>query len=205
MARPRSDIRGRVLEAARSRFLEEGVDGAALRAIARDAGTSIGMIYYYFQSKDELFLAVVEETYAGVLADLEVALAPDRPARERIRELYLRIGSLSEAELDIVRLMVREAISSSSRFDKLLERFARGHVPLVLSALVDGIAEGSVTNRVPPGLLLMATFGIGGVPQLARRIAGDRLPLGDVPDGEALADELVALLFSGIGGPSQPA
>ena len=64
MARPRSDIQKRIVLAARTRFLADGVDGASLRHIARAARTSIGMVYYYFPTKDDLFLAVVEELLA---------------------------------------------------------------------------------------------------------------------------------------------
>src|SRR5262245_34414577 len=99
MARPRSDISTRIVHAARARFLQSGVDGASLRHIARDARTNIGMIYYYFPSKDDLFLAVVEEVYVGLLKDLALALAPDAPVEERIGRLYLRIGRASEREL----------------------------------------------------------------------------------------------------------
>ena len=62
MARPKSDIEPRIIHAARRRFLEDGVDGASLRKIAREAGTNIGMIYYYFPTKDDLFLAYVAGT-----------------------------------------------------------------------------------------------------------------------------------------------
>jgi AcrR family transcriptional regulator len=44
MARPASDIQKRIFVAARARFLSEGVDGASLRQIAKDAGTNIGMV-----------------------------------------------------------------------------------------------------------------------------------------------------------------
>ena len=76
-ATTRATFRADSSAAARERFLTEGVDGASLREIARDAGTSIGMVYYYFPTKDELFLAVVEEVYAKLLADLASALAPE--------------------------------------------------------------------------------------------------------------------------------
>jgi hypothetical protein len=86
MPRPRSDISERVLHAAARRFLEDGVDGAAMRAIARDAGTSVGMVTYYFPTKDALFAAVVEHAYKGLLDDLGAALAPDAfPSRPRWR------------------------------------------------------------------------------------------------------------------------
>src|SRR5450432_1406147 len=105
MARPRSDIRKRVINAARTRFLAEGVDGASLRHIARAAKTSIGMVYYYFPSKDELFLAVVEDVYTGVLADFLPALDPALPVEERILRLYTRMGAISEDERLVVRLV----------------------------------------------------------------------------------------------------
>ena len=74
MPRPKSDIDARIVAAARARFLLEGVDGASLRSIATDAGTNVGMIYYYFPTKDDLFLGVVEDIYAGLLDDLAQAL-----------------------------------------------------------------------------------------------------------------------------------
>ena len=85
MARPRSDIRPRIVDSARARFLSLGVDGASLREIARDAGTNIGMVAYYFPTKDDLFLAVVEEVYASEVADLSIGLlfrAVGKPAAQ---------------------------------------------------------------------------------------------------------------------------
>src|SRR6185436_13781032 len=120
MARPRTDIRPRILLAARERFRETGVDGASLRAIARDAKTSIGMIYYYFPTKDDLFFAVVEESYAKILADMERALAPDGTLEERLVRLFERIANVSDDEIETVRLVGREALLSSARRDRLV-------------------------------------------------------------------------------------
>src|SRR5687767_15276580 len=106
MARPRGDIDIRILRAARQRFLIEGVDGASLRHIARDAGTSIGMIYYYFPSKQELFLAVVEEIYSTLLADLREALAGPGGFEQRVQRLYHRFARMSEDELTVLRLVL---------------------------------------------------------------------------------------------------
>src|SRR6185436_7484979 len=119
MARPRSDIRIRIQHAARKRFLAEGVDGASLRRIAKDARTSIGMIYYYYPTKDDLFLAVVEEVYSVVLADLLSALDPALPVEERIRRLYRRIGAVTSDEVLVIRLVLREALVSSKRLDRI--------------------------------------------------------------------------------------
>jgi AcrR family transcriptional regulator len=208
MARPRSDIQPRIVRAARRRFLEEGVDGASLRRIARDARTSIGMVYYYFPTKDDLFLGVVEEKYATLLADMTQALHPDAPVRERIRRLYARIGAVSDDELATVRLVLREVLVSSSRLDRLLGRFERGHLPLVFATLAEGLQDGSLRADLPPALLFMCTLAVGALPQLLPRAIGKRLPftpsgvpqgLGVLPDSGVLAEQLVGVLFSGVG------
>jgi AcrR family transcriptional regulator len=201
MARPRSDIRFRIVHAAREQFLRAGVEGTPLRTIARMARTSIGMVYYYFPNKDDLFFAVVEEVYTALLSDMTQALAPNAPVRERLGRLYSRIGAVSELELSVVRLVVREALTSSARLERLIKRFQRGHIPLVVSALADGVREGNIDPQWHLGVAFLCTLALGGPAQLMGRIAGDRLKLGDLPAGQALSDQLVDILFSGIGTP----
>jgi AcrR family transcriptional regulator len=199
MARPRSDIEPRILHAARARFLADGVDNASLRHIARDAGTSIGMIYYYFPTKDDLFFAVVEEVYEKLLADLERELAPAGSTRDRLRRLYRRIAAANDDEIEIVRLVAREIMVSSPRLERLLERARSGHLPLALQTLLQGVRAGDVRADVHPMILMMATFSLAGPPQVMRRLLGDRLPVPGAPAGEDLADMLVDILFEGIG------
>ncbi|EIT84108.1 TetR family transcriptional regulator [Fictibacillus macauensis ZFHKF-1] len=50
-----------IKEAALHYFAKEGYDGASLAAIAKEAGMKAPSIYAHFKSKDELFLAVMEE------------------------------------------------------------------------------------------------------------------------------------------------
>jgi AcrR family transcriptional regulator len=199
MPRPKSDIDVRILHAARQRFLAEGVDGASLRSIAKDAHTSIGMVYYYFPTKDDLFLAVVEEVYERVLADLSDALSFDLPVTERIRRLYERLGRIDDEEQLVLRLVVREALVSSTRLDRLFARFQRGHIPLVLRAVSDGVQDGTLSAERHPLLLVAALVAFGTVPQVFAKALASRLPLGSVPEGAQLANELVDLLFKGVG------
>ena len=197
MARPRTDIAPRILLAARRRFLKNGVDGATLRAIARDAGTSIGMIYYYFPTKEELFFAVVEQQYGAVLADMERALSPEHPVEERLQRLYERISALRDEEAEVLRLVAMEGLMGSPRFQRLVERFLHGHVPLILGTLMDGVRAGVLDGRRHPIVLLLATASLAGPPQFIRRAVGERMPVPNVPSGKALARELVDVLLHG--------
>ncbi len=199
MARPATDIKQRVLRAARVCFLHKGVDATSLRQIASRAKTSVGMVYYYFPTKEELFLGVVEQTYERVLKDLEQALAPDKPVRERLRGVFVRIGNASDDEFEIIQLVLREALISPERLEHLLPMFQKGHLPLLWRAIADGVQEGELDKHRHPALLVLSSMAVGVVPQLIRRRAGKRKPLADLPQGEKLADQLIDVLFSGIG------
>ena len=199
MPRPKSDIEERILRAAHVRFLNEGVDTASLRAIARDAGTNIGMIYYYFPSKEDLFMGVVEEAYVKVLADLEQALARDLPVRDRLAGLYRRISQLAGPEVEVFQIVLREILKSNTRRQKLIDRFRRGHLPLIINAMRDGVTSGLIDERHHIAVTMLCTLVIGVIPQLIIRFARAELPIPGAPAGEELASELLGILLDGIG------
>jgi AcrR family transcriptional regulator len=58
--------RARILEAAKKEFAKLGLAGARVEAIATRAKANKRMIYHYFGSKEELFVAVLEDAYADI-------------------------------------------------------------------------------------------------------------------------------------------
>ena len=67
-ARPRDADRSQkdILDAALAEFAEHGLGGARMDRIAERAGVNKRLIYYYFESKESLFLAVLERAYEGI-------------------------------------------------------------------------------------------------------------------------------------------
>lgn len=57
-----------ILAAAMIEFAASGLGGARIDAIAERAGVNKRLIYYYFGNKEDLFLAVLEQTYADIRA-----------------------------------------------------------------------------------------------------------------------------------------
>lgn len=197
MARKPSDIRDRLLKAALKRFLREGVDGASLRQIASDAKTNIGMFYYYFKAKEDLFIAVVNEAYERLLADISVALTTDAPIAHRIRTLYTRLGKLSEHETAIVSLVLREMLTSTRRRKRLLGRFQEGHLQLLIRTAHEGIREGVFDPTLNP-LMIAATIGVTGGPlQFVRKALAQAFP--DSEKETNMNESLVKILLNGVG------
>jgi len=201
MARPRGDISERLIKAAREAFLTQGVDGASLREIAAEAGTSLGMITYYFPTKDDLFLAVLETVYPKLLADLTAAVtnSGDGDLREKIERLYRHLHRVRDEEFAVVRILIREALVSSARLQKLFARFtgAGGHVPLMMSLLAQGQQQHALRTDLPPLGLLVGAIALGMAPMLVRRRMSE---LGAaVPTPEVAASVMSTILFEGIG------
>jgi AcrR family transcriptional regulator len=156
------------------------------------------MLYYYYPSKDELFFAVVEGAYAKLSAELAQALTPELSVELRIERTYRRIANLSEPELEVLRLVACEILKGTERLDRLVERFQRGHVALIARVVADGFADGTFDRSRHPLLVFMALMGLGGLPQIVRRFAGERLPFRDAPAGDALSLALVDVLLHGV-------
>lgn len=74
-------------------FRERGYDETTMRAIAAEAGVSVGNAYYYFQSKEHLIQAFYDRAQAD---HAEAA----RPVLRRERDLAARIACVLEAWVD---------------------------------------------------------------------------------------------------------
>jgi AcrR family transcriptional regulator len=66
-----------ILDAAAREFARHGLGGARVDRIAAQSGVNVRMLYYYFSSKDALFLAVLERAY-GVIREAEKGLELER-------------------------------------------------------------------------------------------------------------------------------
>ncbi len=79
-----AETRARILETALRLFLERGYDGTTMRAVAREAGVSVGNAYYYFASKEHLIQAFYLRTHEEHLAACEEPLRTARGFEARL-------------------------------------------------------------------------------------------------------------------------
>ena len=64
----------RIMDSALAEFAEKGHGGSSVNTICAAQGISKGIIYHYFENKDELYLACVEECFQRLTAHLSAAL-----------------------------------------------------------------------------------------------------------------------------------
>lgn len=138
-----AERRKRVFDAAVEEFSSKGFNAANVNTIAKNAGISIGSIYSYFESKEELFLAVLDhclETMYRLLSDVDVTggvvnafeqmlrIARDSARKNpQIHRLYLDCSSqslrnLSEKISDHAEAVTVRLYRDILAYDKAMKR-----------------------------------------------------------------------------------
>jgi AcrR family transcriptional regulator len=76
--------RSLIIQAARRVFEAEGLEGASLRVIAKEAGYTTGAIYFHFPSKEAIYAEVLRELLERLVKSVEQATAGARTPRDRL-------------------------------------------------------------------------------------------------------------------------
>ncbi len=194
--------RRRILEAARGVFARRGYTGASLDEIGRECGLTKGAIYVYFDSKEELFLALEDLVHQPTTGDFLAPVLAARTARERLT----RAGKLvfdNQAHLDRDTLRVMYEFWTQAPRLKAIERVYRsrynGTQRFLAALLREGVTQGEFREDVDPDVLasmLMAT-----IEGLCLYWAA----IGIEFDWERLEKTLFSVVLDGIAQPLQPA
>lgn len=135
-----------VVEAARALFTEQGFGAVSMDQVAKSAGVSKATVYAHFQSKEQLFVAIVRSaclSYAETVMP-EVRDAPD------IRAALIRIGHAIASFLTAPRTMAvyRIIVAEGPRFPDLArgwyENGPRSFKRLLTGFLTEAVAKGQL-------------------------------------------------------------
>jgi AcrR family transcriptional regulator len=173
--------RAKLLSAAAREFGRVGLDRANIDAISLAAGYGKGTIYNYFSSKEELFLAVVEEASAQAAA--AGSAAPGAPARERLAATLAGFCMWARQHDAFARVLVRECLMGTPG---LYPQLIGAEKPLVgeLEAIAgEGMSRGELRDDVPADLLALAIAGLADLALAAHWASdGTRPSLGEIPE-----------------------
>ncbi len=155
---PPPERRDHLLRVARTVFANGGFQATTMDEIAHEAGFTKPILYQYFDSKTELYRAVVTQTAETLLASLRAAVGDATTPRERIEVSFTVFFNMVVEETDAFRILFIHSHEGQTRGD--LRAFEAALVsfiePLIavrikpdhrrqLAAGVVGIAEGAAT------------------------------------------------------------
>lgn len=180
--------RARLLAAAAEEFGRVGLARANVDAISLAAGFGKGTIYNYFASKEELFLAVVEEAVAQATA---AGSAPaEAAAWERLAATLGGFCGWAGEHDPFARVLVRECLMGTPG---LYPRVIGAEAPLVgaIEAILrNGSTSGEIRGDVPAELLARAIVGMTDLALVEHWASDD-----STPSLEAIPELVLALLL----------
>ena len=138
--------RQRIIDVALAMFAERGYDGTTMRAIAAEAGVSVGHAYYYFKSKEHLIQGFYEQATMRHAEMAPKALEGKETLSERIEAALLAWLDIAGPYHDFAGQFFRNAADPSSPLSPFSEESAESRDRDI--ALYRQVLEGSKT-RVP--------------------------------------------------------
>ncbi len=185
------DTRRLLLDAAVRVFAHKGYDACRVSDIAREAGVAHGLLYHYFDSKEEVLETVFRENWSELLeAFRRVEESDEAPLQqlEGIAKLLLRSW---RNDPDLVRVMVREVARSPQLQAQVGE--VRQAFSIVQRVIEEGQADGAFRHDIDAELASFVVYG-----GLEEVLTG--WVLGQLPDGDeevARAEETAIQLTLG--------
>jgi AcrR family transcriptional regulator len=186
--------RNQILDAASKVFAQRGFHGATTKHIAREAGVAEGTIYNYFDSKDELLIAILMRLSDVGKINAELREAPDQDARAFLLAIARHRMALIEEQYQTLQAVLPEIMVNPDLRDRFYRRFAEPLAAL-LERYVEARIESGDLRPVDAPLAVRSVQGMF-IGLMLLRILGDRTVAARWDD---LPDVVVDLLFDGLG------
>jgi AcrR family transcriptional regulator len=144
---------GEILAAARKLLEQRGPETMTMEEIAAAAGVAKGTLYLYFQSKDDLILALITQVGENIIQDVEASLmAPGTPPEKLNRMVSVLLEYLNRERLLFpiyARELLRGERESSEGFWRPYQELEEKFVTLVTRLFAEGIAAGQFIPANP--------------------------------------------------------
>jgi AcrR family transcriptional regulator len=194
-AEEKSQRRDEIIAAAKKVFARNGFHATTVADVAKEAELSYGSVYWYFDSKEDLFRQLIAVEEYGLRTHVAVALAKsgaqfgyaEAPFRASLRATF----EFFDANPATAKLLFRDAYALDSRFDKQLGGVYERFIDDIESLIAAAQERGDVVAAPPRLVAYMLTALIG-------HMAHRRLSTDDGVSAAEAADLVVALVIKGL-------
>jgi AcrR family transcriptional regulator len=193
----RSATKEKIIAAGLKLFAYKGLAATSIQDIAKLAGISVGLMYHYYKSKEDLFTELVETVINSAALSTEAIFTSDRSPAEKIKTFSKEvIDSIVEGdELSQYYLLIIHYMLVVNLPEKSSEVQEKGMAPLekVKRTILEGQALGEVKTGDPDEMAVTYFAAIQGL-AIAKLTMGDRFV---VPSPDLLSGLLLKTAENG--------
>jgi AcrR family transcriptional regulator len=181
------------MDFAAARFAENGYHPTSVADIVKGLGVGKGVFYWYFSSKEELFLEILRDAQHDLRRAQQAAIEDEEDAVARIENGIRASMKWSAGHPEILNLF--QFASTEDRFAPALRKGGEVAAGDVIRIVKEGIAAGELRDGDP---VIMAHAVLGVTAHLARVFIHDQSQ-----DPIEVADECVGFCLEGLLGPNR--
>ncbi|MFA9376026.1 MAG: TetR/AcrR family transcriptional regulator [Lachnotalea sp.] len=142
-----------ILEVGIAEFADRGLDGANMKAIAKKAGISVGVLYKYYEDKDAFFLACLRKSLEKLEAVIKEVVSSDEKILVRAEKLIRAVLYYSREYGNYINMYKEITSSSSKKFAPLLALEIESITSKTYTTFIKkAMDEGDIRDDIDPRL-----------------------------------------------------
>lgn len=147
-----------IREAATKIISQKGYFQTSISEIASEAGISVGTIYNYFETKQEILLDIFSKEFEDRKEFYKELSQQDITLVEQIRAILDRHFSQLESHKELLRVIVQERFKPGSKLGNQLDRQYKEVISYVENLVKQALENGQI-RKCEPKVVSMALFG----------------------------------------------
>ena len=174
---PPVDRRRQILDAAVRVFARQGFHACRVSDIANEAGVAYGLVYHYFDSKEQILNELFVERWSLLLAAIEETDARPIPAREKLDAVAGFIIESYRHDPELMKVIIVEVTRAANSFGRTHLPEIRQAYDLIAKIVADAQEAGTFRSDVDPNFASMWFY--GAIEQLLSGWVFELIPQGD--------------------------
>jgi TetR/AcrR family transcriptional regulator, fatty acid metabolism regulator protein len=174
---PAADKRRAILDAAITVFARQGFHSARVSDVAAEAGVAYGLVYHYFDSKDQMLNELFSERWQLLLEASQEVQGTDASPRDKLAGVANFIIESYRHEPELMKVIIVEVTRAANSFGQTHLTEIRKAYDLVAGIVADAQRTGEFRDDVDPNFSAMVFY--GAIEQLLTGWIFDLIPATD--------------------------
>jgi TetR/AcrR family fatty acid metabolism transcriptional regulator len=192
---PPRDKRRNILDAAITVFARQGFHSTRVSDIADEAGVAYGLVYHYFNSKDEVLNELFAERWSLLLAAIDEADASAETPRSKLAAVAAFIVDSYRHNPELMKVIIVEVTRAANSFGRTHLPEIRRAYDSITKIVADGQEVGAFRRDIDPAFASMSFY--GAIEQLLSGWIFELIPAGSA-DFDQAKDLVVATICDGL-------
>ncbi|UOQ68683.1 TetR/AcrR family transcriptional regulator [Hymenobacter volaticus] len=159
-------IRENVMRAAQHLFQQHGLNNVTLEDVARAIGKGKSTLYYYYKSKEEIFMAVMDREISEVITEVALAVKQAGTAEEKLQAFCATKLRALRKKLALYSLVCSEMFSNAEFGCTMRQRYLQRESKLLKDILAFGMETGEIralSSQEQEALVFIMLSGLNGL------------------------------------------